>query len=166
MSKPTSLIIFCLTLLNIGVFHAECLGDVRVNLSAPKELDETGVTKSQASVINNAQHDTIQRPQIIYKVQSLRDPFEPLVREEKKEAKVTAKSEVKPMPSLTVQGMIWGGSLPQAIINNKIVKVGDTLDGVKIKEIDKQGVTVVFANKEHLLSTSAAVEKKETNNEQ
>lgn len=159
MKKMTILIVSWLSLFIFGMFRVESQGALRANISAPKELDESGVAKSQAGVNANAQQDAVQRPQIEYKVQGLRDPFEPLVREERKDTKVVSAVEVKPLPSLTVQGMIWGGVMPQAIINNKIVKVGDTIEGVKIKSINKEGVTVLFANKEHKLSTSLELQK-------
>jgi hypothetical protein len=53
--------------------------------------------------------------------------------------------------------LIWGSSLPQAIVNNKVVKVGDKIEGAEVVSIDKQGVTVLFANKEHKLSSPAAL---------
>jgi hypothetical protein len=53
---------------------------------------------------------------------------------------------------LIVQGLIWGGSFPQAIVNNKIVKVGDTVDGANVTAIDKDGVTVLFQEREYKLS--------------
>lgn len=59
-------------------------------------------------------------------------------------------------PALTVRGIIWGSSLPQAIINDKVVKVGDTVDGVTVEGIEKSGVSVSFAGAIYELSAPAA----------
>ncbi|MBI3312206.1 MAG: hypothetical protein HYZ88_01605 [Candidatus Omnitrophica bacterium] len=40
----------------------------------------------------------------------------------------------------TVQGVFWGTSRPQAIINRKIVSVGDEIDGAKITSISKERI--------------------------
>lgn len=47
-------------------------------------------------------------------------------------------------PVLQLKGIVWGGSEPQAIINDKVVHVGDKIEGVKIKSISKEGVDAVF----------------------
>lgn len=91
---------------------------------------------------------------------TLRDPFQlpsllqdrlrqrELAQEE--ESRRRTKSEpsreeepVKP-PPLVLQGVLWGTARPQAIINRKIVSVGDTLEGAKILAVSKEGVTISF----------------------
>ncbi len=88
---------------------------------------------------------------IEYKSEGLRDPFE----EEEIETKEEPQAQPKLLPALQVQGIVWGGSLPQAIINNKVVRVGDTIEGVRIADINKSGVAVFFDNRQYNLSTSA-----------
>lgn len=95
------------------------------------------------------------RPKVEYKADNLRNPFEqPSVLSESEGA---GSSKENPMPKLVVQGIIWGSSFPQAIINNKVVKVGDTLEGVDIIDISKEGVIIMFAGIEHKLSTAPAM---------
>jgi hypothetical protein len=102
--------------------------------------------------------ETIARPNVIYKAEGLKDPFQNPIMEGV--TKPVAGSGALggfgviegPPPPLTVQGLIWGGFLPQAIVNNKIVKVGDTIDGANIISIDKNGVTVLFQEREYKLS--------------
>ncbi|MFA5068788.1 MAG: general secretion pathway protein GspB [Candidatus Omnitrophota bacterium] len=55
-----------------------------------------------------------------------------------------------PMPPLLVEGMIWNTDNPQAIINGKVLNSGDIIDGVRIVNIEKQGITIDF-NGEHVL---------------
>jgi len=89
---------------------------------------------------------------IEYKAEGLKDPFQ----EEKIEAKEQGIA-AKPLPALQIQGLVWGGSFPQAIINNKVVKVGDRIDEVQIIDITDTGITVLFENIKYNLSVSSAV---------
>ncbi len=42
--------------------------------------------------------------------------------------------------AFVVKGLIWNTDMPQAIINDKILKVGDFINGVKIVAIQSKGV--------------------------
>ena len=92
-------------------------------------------------------------PAVVYDADGLKDPFAPPKIEEKKvlppetalEPKII---EIVRPPSLIIQGLVWGGSLPQAIINQTIVKVGDTLEGARIIDIKKDGVTITFKDQQ------------------
>jgi hypothetical protein len=57
-----------------------------------------------------------------------------------------------------VQGVIWGTELPQAIINNKVVKVGDTIEEVRILDIQKGGITVFYKSRNYTISSPAGVD--------
>lgn len=114
--------------------------------------------------------ETIVRPKPEYKATGLRDPFQSQIYESEdwkatqKAADIKAAAEEeKPLPSLNVQGVIWGGNFPQAIINDKVVKVGDVVEGVSIVNIDKYGIEVFFENRKHILPSPAvgAVSSKE-----
>ncbi len=98
------------------------------------------------------------RPAVQYKSQDQRDPFKGITKDDFREKQGSATivtPEDKPLPALTVQGIIWGAKFPQAIINNKVVKVGDMLQGVKILSIDKNGITVLFDGRQVTLSAPA-----------
>ena len=104
--------------------------------------------------------ESIARPEVVYKAGGLRDPFQNPLTEanelaRKPEGAGVAESRVQ--PSLSVQGLVWGGNFPQAIVNNKIVKVGDTIEGAYIISIDKSGVTVLFEEREYKFSPQTAV---------
>lgn len=97
------------------------------------------------------------RPRIEYTSDRLKDPFQSNLKKEI--TIVTASVEeaaVLPLPALTIQGVIWGGSSPCAIINNKVVRIGDTIEGARITEIKKEGITVLFNGGVHNLSAPAA----------
>lgn len=52
------------------------------------------------------------------------------------------------LPDLKLQAIFWGTANPQAIINRQTVSVGDTIEGVKIISISKNGVTVSINGQE------------------
>ena len=143
MMKRTciTVFIFCLFIVNLFAEPAE--------YKAIKELERIERTPPP---------ERIARPKVEYKAGDLRDPFKKpeSLSTQKPEVSGTQVTQEKPLPSLTVQGLIWGGSFPQAIINNKVVKIGDTIDKVSIINIDKDGVTVSFEETEYRLPSPAA----------
>jgi len=88
----------------------------------------------------------IARPVVEYKSGELRDPFQSVVTSEEKkvtpEGKVDLMQPGSDLGNLKVQGIIWGGRIPQAIINDKVLTVGDTIEGAEILSIDKKGITL------------------------
>lgn len=90
--------------------------------------------------------EIIVRPQIKYKSGSLRDPFVSVVTKiETKEiydnqGAIALEQPKVDLDKLVVQGIIWGGKMPQAIINNKVLMVGDFIEEVEILSIDKKGI--------------------------
>jgi len=97
-------------------------------------------------------------PNIEYKAGELRDPFWSPQKEKRIKERLPQKQvQEKPLPALKVKGIVWGGEFPQAIINNKVVKIGDTVDGVQIVGINKFGVTVSFENRQYNLPSAVAV---------
>ncbi len=88
------------------------------------------------------------RPQVEYKASSLRDPFkEDILKKDKPEAEIKSpvSEPLAPLPEMDVQGLIWGGNFPQAIINNKVYVVGDLIEGAEILSIDKKGIKLSSA---------------------
>ena len=85
-----------------------------------------------------------------YTAVSFRDPFVSLLPSSRSAiARVVTSghegsgaSEQQPVfPSLKIQGIIWGSRRPQAVIDGDVYDVGDTVQGAKIVDIDRQGVT-------------------------
>lgn len=107
------------------------------------------------------------RPKIEYVTEAAKEPFldyftkkEPVtqVTVETEGAAAVAPEEPKPkpsLPSLTVQGIIWGGSVPCAIINNKVVKQGDSIKEVKLIKIEKERIEVLYQGWNYSLSSPA-----------
>jgi hypothetical protein len=106
--------------------------------------------QSQEATLSTVQGGSIK---IEYTAETLKDPFQEEMREVKEEPIQTG-----PLPSLTVQGIVWGGAFPQAIINSKVVKIGDTIEEARIIEISKDGIIVVYGNKKYNLSAPAVTQ--------
>ena len=51
-------------------------------------------------------------------------------------------SPAQPPPTLHVQGILWGDLKPKAIINERVYRINETVEGVTIKSIDARGVTI------------------------
>ena len=92
----------------------------------------------------------VRSEKVEYKAEDLDDPFgEQEVKEPVKEEKVAA----GPPPPLTIQGLVWGGRFPQAIMNNKVLRVGDTIEGVRIVDINKEGVVLYFDGQQYNITS-------------
>ena len=77
-----------------------------------------------------------------YDSQGVRDPMESLLP---KEAAKDAEN-VTP-PSITVTGIVWGSNMPEAIVNDQVVKIGDEIAGAKIVDIARHGISVLFSGR-------------------
>jgi len=131
--------------------------------SAIKRLEEKDV-EEMAGEKKPAPEGVIVRPNVEYKASELRDPFQsPFASGEAPVAgpAIEVPSSPEVPPSLEVQGIIWGGDFPQAIINKKVVKIGDTIEGMQIMDINQSGVVVVSGNYTYNLSSPAQKQEKE-----
>jgi hypothetical protein len=100
------------------------------------------------ALAEDAASGLIVRPVMEYKSDKLRDPFKNYLTEEKPEP-VTAETPVAERPQLDlskfqVTGIIWGGRMPQAIINGHVLTIGDKLGDVEIISIEKKGITISY----------------------
>ncbi len=78
-----------------------------------------------------------------------RDPLDnSVLRQQKPEVK---KEDAFPKENFLVSAVIWGSKKPQAIINDKVVAIGEKINGWEIIGIDKKGVRVNFEGQEILL---------------
>jgi hypothetical protein len=99
-----------------------------------------------ALAVETASSGIITRPVIEYKSSSLRDPFSTyFTKEEPKAATQVSNNSMKPALDITklrVQGIIWGVKNPQAIINDQVLSIGNTIEGAEILSIEKKGITL------------------------
>ncbi|GEM_PF-3936933 len=67
---------------------------------------------------------------------------------------VEVKDDMSFMQNLKLNGVIWDTDMPQAIISDKVMKVGDQMDGAQVTAIDKKGVEILHNGFKYLLSVS------------
>ena len=85
----------------------------------------------------------------LYTAQSLRDPMKSLLPDPQAPPPLPPSSPSSPtkeipFPALAIQGLLWGGPTPSVIINNEVYTIGQSVQGVMIKTISREGVTVEF----------------------
>lgn len=94
---------------------------------------------------------------VAYTSEGLRDPFEGYVIQEVKLDYVAPPEEGDVvLPALKISGITWGSSFPQAIINDKVVRAGDTVDQVQVVSIAKEGLVFLYKNKQFILPAPGA----------
>jgi hypothetical protein len=94
------------------------------------------------------------KPTFEYTAEELRDPFEG-IKEQGDEAAGRQDVPASPLPPLIVKGVVWGSETSQAIINDQVVRPGDTIGEVRIISIDKEGVKVLHQGCPYELSAPA-----------
>lgn len=65
----------------------------------------------------------------------------------------TASTSSLNAPFLTLNGIIYDEEMPYAIVNNKVLRKGEIIEGASLVEIDKDFVKFVFKDKEFDLRT-------------
>ena len=140
-------------------------------LSIPVVFAKTAKDKkeSQADVSNITQAKIEDEAPVEYDPANfkLRDPFlspfEPIEVEGKKpkpEKKLSEppKQEVV-LPALLIQGMFWDSPQPLALIENKLLRVGDTIKDVRILGISKEGIDVIYSDKLFTISPRSLINR-------
>ena len=67
--------------------------------------------------------------------------LERLQKQQASQTKTVAVQQIK-ITDLQLQGIFWGSSNPEAIINRKIVSVGDQVEDAEVEAITKESVTL------------------------
>jgi hypothetical protein len=135
-----------LTILSSGFLLSYVFADEKIQMIQQLETEEKRVNDDFDISIN-----------IDYDAAQLRDPFQSYLKEHKEELPVEENIGPFQLPSLNVQGIIWGSNIPQAIINNKVLKTGDIIDDAKILVINKTGVKMVYKNHEFNIAAPSVI---------
>lgn len=153
------LVVFLLLILFIGVFmlnnQTSGPGGAAVTLPPAGESAQApaGEPKPPAAVVPDALPD-LSVPRDIFLLPALllqrlqqKDQEEQqaeLDRLQQQQAAQTrpAAAEQITITDLELQGIFWGSANPQAIINRKILSVGDQVEGAEVQAITKESVTL------------------------
>jgi len=136
-------------------------------------LADGKVTRIEQSFVTPADEtsteEVITRPVMEYKSDNLRDPFKSyLIKETVKELPSKSSDSIKPkldLDKIKVQGIIWGVKTPQAIINDKVLTIGDSIEDAEIVKIEQNGIIVNFNGEMFVLAVPGknSVETEESN---
>ena len=81
----------------------------------------------------------------------------PIIFEGSQEFEEIMEEEEITLPDFTIQGVIWNTDLPQAIVNDMIVRVGDVIDDAKIVEITKTGITIDYRDRRFYIAARLSI---------
>lgn len=121
---------------------------------------QAGVAESQESSAGPQAESVGKEQDAVYAAEGARDPFEtwlpkPAVQQGTETAQPEPTSEPSAPtlapPSFALQGIVWDGPRPKAIIEHQIVGVGETVGGYLVKSITKDGVLLSGAQANWLL---------------
>ncbi len=87
------------------------------------------------------------------------EAIEEQIEEQITREQIIEREEEVVLPTFAIQGMVWGGIKPQALINGQLCEKGDILRGAEITEITKEGITFVYRDKKFLLSPTIELRK-------
>ncbi|MBI1953788.1 MAG: hypothetical protein HYS41_06675 [Candidatus Omnitrophica bacterium] len=86
---------------------------------------------------------------------------ERLAEEKNRREQPVSESVITP-PPLQLQGILWGGATgPRAIVNRHILRVGQFIEEAKIVAIEKNGIRILYQEKEFFIPMPAAGSTKE-----
>lgn len=147
MNKKINLSIFCIHFITYFIMFFPVIAEgVAANQDVSSEVKQE--TDNQP---------VIKRPQVEYKASSFNDPFITVIK--KPEVVVNAENVVA--PDLLVKGLVWGGNQPIAIINNKVLKLGDKIEGAEVIKIGNAGVDIIYSGKVFHFDAPAGIQKKQ-----
>ena len=66
--------------------------------------------------------------------------------------------EIAP-PQLSIAGLVWDTDRPQAIVNSRVVGIGDTIDNSVITNIKKTGIDVLHQGKHFTINVNQQTAK-------
>ena len=139
--------------------------------------DKLKIGEEQASApAKEPDLNIIKSRRVEYSASNFRDPFFPSVSLDKQEEPKLIKrkdSFIQRRPSeiftFSIQGILWNPDNPMAIINNQLLKKGESIvvkrrkgdaEKIEIMDIDKDGVTVVYRGSVEKLPAPASLELK------
>ena len=86
--------------------------------------------------------------QVIYAAEGLRDPFLSRLPQEISEE---TKEQAVEVPTLHLQGLVYGQLQPRAIIDGHVVGEGDQFDDIEVLQIQREGVLLMHRNRRFFL---------------
>lgn len=150
-SKKEQVILIAL----IPIFLAGLLY-MRSQQSQKKPQPQVKTTQAKANLATDKDLHALDKPrpaeEPVFTV-SKTDPFKNLLQVHLYSMKKVKPKEKKtiPLPAVVIEGIVWNTEMPQAIINSKVVRIGDDIDGFEITGISKDGITIDYDGEQVLI---------------
>lgn len=102
-------------------------------------------------------------PQVSYTAKEYLSPFKLALPEKIEQAQpiYPVLDNIEAPPVFELQGIVWGGRYPQAIINNSVVKAGGRIGGAEVLAINKDKVELLYQDKVIIISSQEAEKSEE-----
>ncbi len=103
---------------------------------------------------------------------TFKNPFvSPLPKKEiaAKDIPATTRATVKEIqepkitpPNLVISGLVWNTPRPQAIVNEQVVTIGDSIGDIKVLSINSQSIEIEFQGKRFVIPADKKTQSIET----
>jgi hypothetical protein len=129
---------------------------MRSQQSQKKPQPQVKTTRAKADLAADKTLQAIDKPrpseEPVFTV-SKTDPFKNLLQVHLYNMRKVRPKEKKiiPLPTVVIEGIVWNTHMPQAIINSKVVRIGDDIDGFEITGISKDGITIDYDGEQVLI---------------
>ena len=100
------------------------------------------------------------RPVVEYTGVETKEPFRDVfykIKEPVIDVKPVEVETQPPLPELTIQGIIFGSNVPCVIINNAVLREGQSLGEIQVTKIDKGGVRILYKGWNYTLPSPASL---------
>ena len=77
----------------------------------------------------------------------------PVIAKTQETPEINVSGEIAP-PQLSIAGLVWDTDRPQAIVNSRVVGIGDTIDNSVITNIKKTGIDVLYQGKHFTINVN------------
>ena len=125
-----------------------CSKPAQNNVSLPSP-NKTNILVQKISEAKDKQHV------FVYNTHGKRDPFIPLISENKTIMAPTGWSFISSkLPELKIEGILFDETKPLVIINDKIVAAGDNISNCKIVSITREEIVIRYMDKEYSVKIS------------
>ena len=142
MNKSFYYIGVSLLIVLCSAFHSLAYGNTAqesgLEISSPNPFKPQLPKKPKKEIIKETNY-TIEGHQQRASVRTSPSP-QPEVRQER----IPQPRQPTTTLNLNITGLVWNSERPQAIINDQVVSVGDTINDMKIVKIGKTGVEVSY----------------------
>lgn len=125
------------------------LGNVIFNFLTPREKSlteetktlSTSLTKEDSKLVNSKLSTNTFSKESIQQISPDTSGQKPLLKDT---LSLSSDAETEPLTSFILNGLFFSAEDAYALINNQIVKEGESVDGATVKRIDEDGVELEF----------------------